>query len=48
MGQGGFEQGSAGAVPRIRKIMKQDGGAEFDSGIPTIARVLRQGGGTIK
>jgi hypothetical protein len=48
MGQGGFEQGSAGKVPRIREVMKQDGGTEFESGIPTIQRVLRQGGGTIK
>jgi hypothetical protein len=48
MGQGGFEQGKSGVPMLVRKVMKQDGGVEHDNAIPTIQRVLRQGGGSIK
>jgi len=48
MGQGGFDEGNPGKPPRIREVMKQNGGADYDKEIPTIQRALRQGGGSVK
>ena len=48
MGQGGATLGGAGKVPDIGTIMGQGKQRNGESGIPTIQRTLRQGGGTIK
>jgi hypothetical protein len=48
MGQGGETLGAAGSVPDIGTIMHQGKQRNGESGIPTIQRALRQGGGTIK
>jgi hypothetical protein len=48
MNQGGSTLGAAGKVPDIGTIMHQGSQRNGDKEIPTIARVLRQGGGSIK
>ena len=47
MGQGNETLGAAGSVPDIGKVMKQGSQRNGDAKIPTIQRVLRQGGGSI-
>ena len=45
---GGDTLGAAGKVPDIGTIMHQGKQRNGESGIPSIARTLRQGGGKIK
>jgi hypothetical protein len=48
MGQGGDTLGAAGSVPDIGSVMRQGRQRNGESGIPTIQKTLRQGGGNIK